>query len=223
MRYAIFGDIHANLPALEAVLTDAKAMECADMACLGDIVGYHQHPKECVNLIRTLGIPCVKGNVDEYCSSAIPLESFTRHTMESILWTREQLTEDQRRWLRELPLVGKVSGFTIVHGSLDQPERWEYIFDKFGAARHFSEQHTAVCFFGHTHMPVAFIRDSVVRGGTFSTMKIEPKRKYFVNAGSVGQPRDGDRRPSYLIYDLDESVVTLRRVEIATSDNASSR
>jgi diadenosine tetraphosphatase ApaH/serine/threonine PP2A family protein phosphatase len=80
------------------------------------------------------------------------------------------------------------------------------------AAASFTYQNTAVCFFGHTHVPVAFIRDSVVRGGTYSKFKVEPGRKYFVNVGSVGQPRDGNPQAAYVIYDMDEGSIELRRL-----------
>jgi len=85
-------------------------------------------------------------------------------------------------------------------------------FEKLGAAASFTYQNTAVCFFGHTHLPVAFIRDSLVRGVSYSKFKIEPGRKYFVNVGSVGEPRDGDPNAAYVIYDLSERSIELRRI-----------
>src|SRR5439155_21114500 len=127
------------------------------IACLGDIVGYFDKPKECVDIVRNLGIPCLKGNHDEYCSSDLPLDGFNPQAAKLVQWTREQLTEDGRKWLRELPYVLVLEGFTIVHATLDQPERWGYVFDKLAAAAHFTHQATPVCFFGHTHVPMACI------------------------------------------------------------------
>src|SRR4051812_8415018 len=95
-------------------------------------------------------------------------EGFNPKPLENLFWTRAQLTEEDRQWLKALPYVREVSGFTIVHAILDRPPRWEYVFDKFAAASHFQFQNTPVCFFAHTHVPVAFIRDTVVCGGTFS-------------------------------------------------------
>lgn len=89
----------------------------------------------------------------------------------------------------------------MVHATLDQPHRWAYVFDKLMAAASFTYQNTSVCFFGHTHVPTAFVRDAVVRGGTYSKFKVEPGRKYFVNVSSVGQPRDGNPKCGYVIYD----------------------
>lgn len=213
MKYAIIADIHANLEAFRVVLEDAKKQNCTHYACLGDVVGYNANPKECLDLIRDTGMPCVKGNHDEYCSTESNLEGFNPHAAEAIQWTRAQLTEEDRQWLKELKYIRLVASFSIVHATLDGPQRWGYVFDRLAAAASFTYQNTAVCFFGHTHVPVAFIRDSVVRGGTYSKFKIEPGRKYFINVGSVGQPRDGNPKAAYVVYDMDEGSVELRRLE----------
>jgi predicted phosphodiesterase len=219
MRYAIIACIHANLPALKAVLDDIKAQNCTHVACLGDLSGYHAHPKECVDIIRSMNIPCVKGNHDEYCSTDLALQGFQPRAMENILWTREQLSAEDRHWLRDLPQVLTLHGFTLVHATLDRPERWGYVFDKLAAAAHFSHQLTRVCFFGHTHLPAAFIRDrNSVRGGTFSKFKLENAPQYLVNVGSVGQPRDNNPRASYVVYDLDDQWIELRRVDYPRPD-----
>ncbi len=213
MKYAVIADIHANFEALRVVLEDAKKQNCTHYVCLGDVVGYNANPKECLDIIRDTGMPCVKGNHDEYCSSETNLEGFNPHAAEAIQWTRQQLTEEDRQWLKELKYIRLVASFQIVHATLDGPQRWGYVFDRLAAAASFTYQNTAVCFFGHTHVPVAFIRDSVVRGGTYSKFKIEPGRKYFVNVGSVGQPRDGNPKAAYAIYDMDEGSVELRRLD----------
>jgi predicted phosphodiesterase len=213
MKYAIIADIHSNLEALNVVLKDAKEQNCTNFVCLGDIVGYNANPKECLDIIRSMNIPCIKGNHDEYVANDAHLEGFNPHAAEAVNWTRNQLTEDDRKWLRELKLTRMIGNFTIVHATLDGPQRWGYVFDKLAAASSFTYQNTPVCFFGHTHIPLAFIRDSVVRGGTYSKFKIEPGKKYFVNVGSVGQPRDGDPRAGYVIYDTNEGTIELRRLE----------
>src|SRR3989441_4232169 len=212
MRYAIIADIHSNLEALLVVLEDAKNQKCTHYVCLGDVVGYNANPKECLDIVRDMGMPCVKGNHDEYCSSETNLEGFNPHAAEAIQWTRQQLTEEDRQWLKELKYIRLVASFQIVHATLDGPQRWGYVFDRLAAAASFTYQNTAVCFFGHTHVPVAFIRDSVVRGRPYSQFQIEPGRKYFVNVGSVGQPRDGNPQAAYVIYDLDEGSIELRRL-----------
>jgi predicted phosphodiesterase len=213
MKYAVIADIHANLEAFEVVLADTREQKCTHYCCVGDVVGYNANPKECLDIVRAMGMPCVKGNHDEYCSSEDDLEGFNPHAAQAVQWTRKQLSDDGRQWLRELRYVRLVASFSMVHATLDGPQRWGYVFDKLMAAASFTYQNTSVCFFGHTHVPVAFVRDSMVRGGTYSKFKVEPGKKYFVNVGSVGQPRDGNPKAAYVIYDLDEGTIELRRLD----------
>jgi len=213
MKYAVIADIHANLEAFEVVLEDARSQKCTHYACVGDIVGYNANPKECLDLVRTMGMPCVKGNHDEYCSCDDALDGFNPHAAEAVIWTRRRLSDADKQWLNDLKYIRLVASFSMVHATLDVPQRWGYVFDKLMAAASFTYQNTSVCFFGHTHVPVAFIRDSVVRGGTYNKFKVEQGRKYFVNVGSVGQPRDGNPKAAYVIYDLDEGSIELRRLE----------
>ncbi len=213
MKYAIIADIHSNLGALNTVLRDAEQQGCTHTVCLGDIVGYYDKPKECLDIIRGMNIPCVKGNHDQYCSEEMPMEGFNPNAAGAVKWTRQQLTDDDQLWLRSLPLVQDVAGFTIVHATLEDPARWGYVFDRFAAASSFLYQSAPMCFFGHTHVPLAFVQDNVVRGDTYSKFSLELGKKYFVNAGSVGQPRDGNRQAGYVIYDLDDATVELRRLD----------
>ena len=213
MKFAIIADIHANWEAFQVVLDDIEKQKCTHYACVGDVVGYNANPKECLDLVRKMEMPCVKGNHDEYCSSEDALEGFNQHAAAAVNWTRKQLTTDDRQWLRDLKYTRMVTSFSMVHATLDGPQRWGYVFDKLGAAASFPYQTTQVCFFGHTHVPVAFIRDSIVRGGTYSKFKVEPGKKYFVNVGAVGQPRDGNPKAGYVIYDMDASTIELRRLE----------
>lgn len=159
-----------------------------------------------------MNMPCVKGNHDEYASSHEKLENLNPRAAAAILWTRQQLTEADKNWLRDLRYVRVVASFSIVHATLDAPQSWGYVFEKLAAAASFTYQNTSVCFYGHTHLPMAFIRDSLVRGGTYSKFKVEPGRKYFVNVGSVGEPRDGSPLASYITYDLSDGSIELRRV-----------
>ena len=135
---------------------DIKAQGCDQIACLGDIVGYGQEPKQCLDLVRSMGIPSVKGNFEEYAAAEDSLEGFNPVAAENMTWLRAQLTDDDRQWMRELPYVLVLSGFSLVHATLDQPQRWGYVFDKMAAAANFETQATPVAFFGHTHVPLAF-------------------------------------------------------------------
>src|SRR5262245_66008524 len=105
MKYAIIADIHANLEAFQIVLEDAKKERCTHYACLGDVVGYNANPKECLDIVRSMGMPVVKGNHDEYCSSEEDLEGFNPHAAEAVNWTRKQLSAEDRKWLRELKYI----------------------------------------------------------------------------------------------------------------------
>jgi diadenosine tetraphosphatase ApaH/serine/threonine PP2A family protein phosphatase len=213
MRYAILADIHANLQAFEAVLEDMKKQSCTHAVCLGDIVGYNANPKECLDIIRGMNIPCVKGNHDEYASNEEPLDGFNEKAAQAVTWTRRQLPEEDRYWLQQLPLSLVVEGFTIVHATLDDPDRWGYVFEPRGAATHFSHQKTPVCFFGHIHVPLAFHTAGGIEGQIYTRFRIDEGRQYFINPGSVGQPRDGNPKAAYATYDLDSGWVELRRVD----------
>lgn len=212
MKYAILGDIHANLEALQTILEDAKKEKVTHYACVGDVVGYAASPKECVDIIRELGCPVVKGNHDEYASVDNECANFRPMAAEAIRWTRGQLSDEERQWLRDLKFVRFVETFTIVHATLDMPHKWGYVMDKLAAASSFSYQNTAVCFYGHTHQPCAFVRDGVVRGGQFEKIRVETGKKYFINVGSVGQPRDGNPSSAYVIYDMMTNWITLKRL-----------
>lgn len=213
MRFAIFGDIHANLEALQAVLADAEAHEVTHYVCLGDIVGYNANPHECVQIIRDLDCPVVKGNHDEMASLEDDLTGFNPLAEEAINWTRAQLTPEDKQWLREMKMVRQVRDFTIVHATLDTPHKWGYVFNQLDAAASFNYQHTQLCFYGHTHAPRAYIRDSSVKTVVLDKLQIEIGKKYFVNVGSVGQPRDGDWHAAYCLYYPDRQLVELRRIE----------
>lgn len=213
MRIALFADIHANLEALEAVLADAAEQGCTDYVCLGDIVGYNANPAECLERVRELGCPVVKGNHDEDCGGDHSLDTMNPVAAEALRWTRKQLSEEQRDWLRKLRMVRQVEDFTIVHSSLDQPQVWNYVSNKFDAMSSFSYQFTKVCFHGHTHVPRVFARDTQIDELPADSVEFDDKLKYFVNVGSVGQPRNGDWRACYAIYDLPANTVVFRRIE----------
>ena len=213
MRFALFGDIHANLEALQAVLADARANGCTHFVCLGDVVGYNANPHECLDIVRGLECPVVKGNHDEMAASAESLEGFNPLAEQALTWTREHLTEDDKTYLNGLRLVRQVRDFTIVHATLDTPHKWGYVFNQLDASASFSYQHTSVCFFGHTHAPRLYIRDGSVMSLPLDKVKFEMGKRYFVNIGSVGQPRDGDWRAAYVIYHVDKNFIELRRLD----------
>lgn len=213
MKIALFGDIHANWEALESVLADADEQGCDSYVCLGDVVGYNADPVKCLEKIREMGCPVVKGNHDEDAGGEHSLEMMNPTAAEALQWTRDQLSAEQREWLARMRMVRQVEDFTIVHSTLDQPNVWNYVTNKFDAMSNFSYQFTQVCFHGHTHVPRVFVRGTRVQEAAPDIVAIEPGIKYFINAGSVGQPRDGEWKASYCIYDTDNKTVTFRRLE----------
>ena len=213
MKYAIIADIHGNLDAFQVVLEDIRAQNATHIVCLGDVVGYNANPKECLQIIRDMNIPCVKGNHDEYCSKEDELEGFNPNAAAAVIWTRQQLSPEDKTWLHDLKYSRMAGNFTMVHSTLDGPERWGYVFDKLAASASFPYQNTQMCFFGHTHVPVAFMRDTMVRGGTYSKFKVDPSKKYFINVGAVGQPRDNNPKCAYVLYDMEAHTIELRRLD----------
>src|SRR3981081_14412 len=173
MRFAIFSDIHANLEALEAVLHDAEEQKCTHYVCLGDVVGYNANPHECVARVREMDCPIVKGNHDEQASLVESSRDFNELAEHAIEWTRENLTEEDKQWLRNLRLERQVRDFTIVHATLDTPAQWGCVFNTLHAPASFTYQHPTVSFFGYTHVPMAFIRDDGVRRISFEQIRID--------------------------------------------------
>ena len=216
-KYAILGDIHANLPALRTVLEDARSQSATDFVCVGDVVGYNASPGECVDIVRELGAITVQGNHDHYCASREPLDDFHPLAASVVEWTRRQLSEDQAAWLRALDYKKIIPGalFAIVHSTFDMPSLWGYVFDAIDAEAHFVYQMTPLCFHGHTHVPVVFEKKGQSEATRMAptTFQVPFGRKYFINVGSVGQPRDGDPRASYVLYDTKTRTVEFRRLE----------
>jgi len=219
MRIAIFGDIHANLEALEAVLEDAHAQDVSEYVCTGDVVGYNADPVACLETIRRLDCPTVKGNHDADTAGNHSLDNMNPNAAAALKWTREQLDQEQRTWLSRLRMVRQISDFTVVHSTLDQPASWNYVTNRFEAMSNFSYQFTQVCFHGHTHVPRVYVKSDKVTEVPAESIVIESAAKYFINVGSVGQPRDGDWRACYAIYDLEHQMIVFRRIEydIATT------
>ena len=212
MKFAIFGDVHSNLEALNAVLEDARSNECTHFVCIGDIVGYNANPSECLDVIQKLDCPVVKGNHDEEASLDTELVGLNPLAQKSMQWTRDNLDLNQKKYLKELKLARHVGDFTIVHATLDSPASWGYVTSKFDALESLGYQYTPVCFFGHTHVPAFYFKDLRMEEHQGKSIKIETGKKYQINVGSVGQPRDGDFRSSYCIYDVDERLIINRRV-----------
>jgi len=213
MKYAVLSDIHGNLEALEAVLEDVAIKVPDAVFCLGDFVGYGPDPNACVARLRPVIAGAVAGNHDRAALGELDISFFNPLAQAAIRWTQAQLTEETRAFLRGLPERIERNGFLAVHGSVRDPVE-EYIFDPSTAAESFRLAAFRLCAVGHTHVPAVFTQrhDGV---GTLAfpseqPLRLDPDTRYIVNAGSVGQPRDGDPRAAYLW--LEDDRATLVRV-----------
>ena len=214
-KFAILGDIHSNLEALNAVLDDCRSQGVTDFLCTGDVVGYNACPKECMDIVRSLGCPVVKGNHDDYVSNLEQdLRDFPPHAAAVVEWTRCQLSEEEIQWLYDLPFEAVKMGISLVHATNDKPASFGYVFDNSQAEANFIKQRIPLCFHGHTHCPMIYEKSM---SGVFridpQPMKLPVGKKYFINVGSVGQPRDGDPRAAYALYDAASREVSFRRIE----------
>ncbi len=217
MRVAIIADVHSNLPAFEAVLRHAEETARLDALWFpGDVVGYGPHPNECVALLRRYDHRAVVGNHDLASFGGMDTEEFNEAAAIAAHWTGEQLSEEAQAYLQDLPLVVREGDFTLVHGTLRWPE-WEYLLSSEQARAHFDIQDTPYSLVGHSHVPF------VCREQEGDLPKLRPVadgerielggERLVLNPGGAGQPRDGDPRAAYALYDSDASVVTFHRVE----------
>jgi diadenosine tetraphosphatase ApaH/serine/threonine PP2A family protein phosphatase len=220
MRYAVISDIHSNLEALEAVLAEIDALGADKTVCLGDIVGYNANPNECIEKLKDRGISSVMGNHDSRATGHTYPGEFNPMAAEAVMWTRGELTEENREFLRELPASLNVDGkFLAVHGWVNDTD--SYIYSTYDALENFKllklmtgKETDALCLFGHTHVSVGYSDEQGrVEPNTDNPLGLLPGRNYLVNPGSVGQPRDNDPRAAFLILDVEGAAITFHRVE----------
>jgi diadenosine tetraphosphatase ApaH/serine/threonine PP2A family protein phosphatase len=220
MRYLILSDIHANIDALESVLASAPADTWDRVIVLGDLVGYGAEPNAVIDRILGLDpLMVIRGNHDKAACGIDDGSSFNMVARMAAQWTMGTLTATNREYLRALP-AGPATiddGVEICHGAPFDEDH--YIFDSDDASRALDAASRPLCLFGHTHLPVVFRRHPALfdgflpEGPNDSTLEIVPGVNYLVNVGSVGQPRDGDPRAAFGIYDSSESTLVMRRVK----------
>jgi diadenosine tetraphosphatase ApaH/serine/threonine PP2A family protein phosphatase len=221
-RTLVVSDVHANLTALEAVLRDAERGGAFDAVwSLGDCVGYGPQPGECIARLKGFEATMVAGNHERAATGAIGTEDFNPAAAAAAQWTKARLTAEEGDFLDALPEVISMTpeDFTLVHGTLRWPI-WEYLFDSEAALGHLALQQTPFGLVGHTHVPMLVLEDSQSPEGCMlyrlsdrETVSLDRERRIVLNPGSVGQPRDGDPRASYAIYDGEANSITLHRVD----------
>ena len=222
MKALIVSDVHSNIEAFSSVIEDASALTGFDQIwSLGDLVGYGPDPAAVIDLIREHDHRAVAGNHDLACVGRLSLEAFNQHAAAANTWTGEVLDEERIQFLQNQPLSLEIDEFTIVHGSPRDPI-WEYVVSERSAVACFNHFDTYWCLVGHSHIPFICRLSEDTRGARFfSPMYGTPypleDQRLIVNPGGVGQPRDGDPRAAYAVYDSDEETVTHFRVEYDVS------
>jgi diadenosine tetraphosphatase ApaH/serine/threonine PP2A family protein phosphatase len=216
LRYLFFSDIHSNLEALEAVLEHAASSRFDAMVCLGDHIGYGANPNEVVERILTLpNLGSVLGNHDAAVIEPETEDFFNAVARAGIFYSKDHVDSSSMQYLKNLPLVHDFQGdFIAVHSSPYRPESWGYVLDTEEAADAFQVMWKPLAFVGHSHFPVIFKEG----GGMLpflpnQRITLNSDEKYIINVGSVGQPRDGDPRSAYVIYDEAERIVEIFRVD----------
>jgi predicted phosphodiesterase len=209
-------DIHANLAALAAVLKDIDEKgDIDEIWCLGDIVGYGPEPTECIRLMQERKIVCISGNHDMGVTGQLELDFFNPAAAQACRWTAEKLNPVDIRYLADLPKTLKKGQFTLVHGSPREPST-EYILTAAIAERNFEYFDTQYCLVGHTHIPEAYKKEAAAAAPVNLVAEIGLvmiEHRIIINPGAVGQPRDGDPRASYGIYDSEGQMFRLHRIE----------
>ncbi len=217
MKTAIVSDIHSNLPALESVLARIDALACDRIICCGDIVGYAAQPNEVIEKVKSLAAVAIRGNHDMALLDPREAEGFNTYAREAIFWSRGVLSQESLDYLRSLRDQEQIDDIIMAHGSLLDPD--EYIFSPFQAARSLEIAPCRITAVGHTHYPEVYrytsetglCRDILASEGE---VELEEGYRYLINAGSVGQPRDGDWRAAFAVYDNESpGRVQIYRVE----------
>jgi len=223
VRVLLLSDIHSNLEALEACLAAAPPHDM--VVNLGDIVGYGASPNQVIERSRSLGSTFVRGNHDKAASGAMELKDFNPIAGLAALWTRDQLSPENLKWLQALPQgpvkIADLPGVQFVHGSpVDEDE---YVVTLRDAIEPLLTSSPALTFFGHTHLQGSFSTNNVasdyfrplyntVGQGEATEFPLKEGVRYMINPGSVGQPRDGDWRAAFAIFDSDARIITFCRV-----------
>jgi diadenosine tetraphosphatase ApaH/serine/threonine PP2A family protein phosphatase len=208
MRVAIISDIHSNLEALQKALEIIDEKKVEEIVCLGDLVGYGANPNECVELTRKRASRILLGNHDQAAFDLSQTEHFNRHARTAAYWTNQTLTQENLEFLKSLPFQHVIDDLTFVHASPRDPEQWEYVFSAHEAKTNFESFQTRICFVGHTHIPGVFPEDLKMQKS-----KVTRENRYIINVGSIGQPRDGNWKLSFGVFDTSAWTYDLIRSE----------
>ena len=215
MRYGVLGDIHSNLSALETALERLDDEGVSTLISVGDVVGYGAAPSACIELLRERSVVVVKGNHDAACVGELDARYFNPLARAAVEWTASVLSEPEKAWLRALPLTADLEHCQVAHGTLHQPELFDYVLSPTDADPSLDVMTRPVCFVGHSHIPITLMRFKDAPDRTAYTVDAEidlsETLRALVNVGSVGQPRDEEPRTAYAIYDAERRMAWIRR------------
>ena len=206
MKIGLISDIHGNLEALTAVLRSLEERKVDRLYCLGDVVGYGANPSECLELVREKAEILLLGNHDAAAAGIESLEHFNPYAREAAIWTQRILSAEQRHFLAGLPYEEIRGEMHLVHSAPARPQEWEYLFSDLDAHHQFPFAKGRDCFVGHSHLPGEYWEGAAVGSRENAARRI-------INIGSVGQPRDGDSRLCYVIFDEESRKVQFVREE----------
>jgi diadenosine tetraphosphatase ApaH/serine/threonine PP2A family protein phosphatase len=210
MAIAIISDIHANLEALREVFNYIDGHNVEKVYCLGDIVGYGPNPNECIELIRDRCEAVIMGNHDYAAIGLANIEYFNEYAKMSTYWTIENISEDNLKYLRGLPFSHQTESLIFVHSSPSKPSSWYYVLSVQDARTEMQSFEEHICLIGHSHVPVVFSGQNFNRE---TTQKLQSNRKYIINVGSVGQPRDGNPNTCFTVLDEEKNIVEFVRLD----------
>jgi len=212
VKIAVISDIHSNLEAFHTVLTFLKSEKISTIICLGDVIGYGPNPNECVELVKTHCQQCLMGNHDHAVLGMTDIYYFNQYAKEAVLWTRRELSTYNKAYLGNLVFTSEMGDIFFVHSTPIDPEEWHYIFSEYEARQNLNYIKHRLVFVGHSHIPVVFSYN----GGPLMERQLKldlEKDRYIVNVGSIGQPRDGDPRACFVLYDDQENTLEYVRLE----------
>ena len=218
MRLAVFSDIHANLEALQGVVTDFEDQQIDRYICLGDLIGYGANPNECIDLIRSLpNVIIILGNHDAAATWDTTPFGMSKTAQQVIFWSMDILTKKNVSFLKRLEPSRVMGDMIFSHANPYNPKAWRYVNSRKYAARTFAKTDNRLAFIGHTHTPMVitrknFFQMSFEKPGVSSVYTVTAKGRQIYNCGSVGQPRDGRPLACYLIYDTRTRQITFRRI-----------
>jgi len=212
VRYAILGDVHGNLEALETALGSLADQSIDRFLQVGDIVGYGADPGACIRILREIGAVIVAGNHDWAVVGKLDSSCFNVYARAAVDWTRNVLAREDLLFLEALPLVEIVDDhITVVHATPDQPELFDYIMTEYDAHRAFESFTTPVCFIGHSHVPSILLWNGNLEQVLSDQVRVGRERA-LINVGSIGQPRDDNPQLAVGVYDTDTGDYRLHRV-----------